>query len=42
MSRRRSTHSEEELVHRILEGSKKGRETVRKAFQHAKERKERR
>lgn len=33
---RRKTQNESEMVQRILEGSKKGRETVRKAFQHHK------
>lgn len=33
--RRRTTSSDKELVERVLEGSRKGREIVRKAFQHA-------
>lgn len=36
MARRRRTKSDEELVQRVLEGSRKGREAVKRAFAKAK------
>lgn len=36
MARKRRTKSDEELVQRVLEGSRKGREAVKRAFAKAK------